>query len=79
MPKKYDLNKLIELQKEIIKLAEPLTSEDLAKIGFVLLNLRAVYEFDLSHPQPPRVIRALAQEMPVILKALRDYLESSAN
>ena len=79
MSKKYDLDKLIELQMEIIKLADPLTSEDLAKIGFVLLNLRAVYEFDLSQPQPTQVIHKLAQEMPVILKALQDYLGASTN
>ena len=79
MSKKYDLDKLIELQREIIKLSDPLTSEDLAKIGFVLLNLQAVYEFDLSQPQAPRVIHHLAQEMPVILKALQDYLGASTN
>lgn len=79
MSKKYDLDKLIELQREIIKLSDPLTSEDLAKVGFVLLNLRAVYDIDLSQPQPTQVIRELDREMPVILKALQDYLGVSTN
>ncbi|HGO5823438.1 TPA: hypothetical protein ACK3JW_001106 [Mannheimia haemolytica] len=74
---KYNLEDLIALQKEIIEISEPLTSEDLSKIGFAVLNLRAVYEFDLTQKQPPRIIRNLAQEMPIILQALQSYLASS--
>ncbi|ATW43462.1 hypothetical protein N5918_01055 [Glaesserella parasuis] len=74
-----NLEQLIALQQQIIQMSEPLTAEDLKKMGFAVLNLRAVYDFDLSQPQPPHIVQVLAQEMPVILKALQSYLAKSTS
>lgn len=80
MPKKYNLDELIAQQQEIIQLANQLEKfPSKAEVGFRLLALRAVREFDLTKPQRPKTIQYLADYMPEVLTTLKRVLAGKAN